>query len=695
MKKIYKTIKIVCFSIMSNLSLMYKIMAVLVVSFLILLVFPDQKKSSYNFTEGSFWNSEDLYAPFDFAIQKTAEEMEKDIRTTKRDATLFFEYDSTLRNNVISRVSNLNWNMTYYQRTDLIRQIKRIYDKGYMENLNGFDVNRDIVVLSGNVGNSHSYGDFYTQTEVGDLLNEVLMNFSNPYAIRRLLMDSIVLPNIRYDATRTQLEEESRLSRISSASGMVTEGQLIVSRGEFITHEKAKVLASLDAENKVRFNQNYSETNRKIGLYLLTIIAFTALFLFLALIKHPVLKDNKKVTFMLSIIWLMAFMVAMVLRINPDWVLLAPLCLAPILVRIFFDMRVALYIHLVIIIIIASFVPNSFEFIFYQLIAGMMSLISVKSFEHRSNFFMVSLIIFLTYSSIYVAGVLSQDTSLENIKFGRFIIFFCNASLTLMAYPLTYLCEKLFGFVSVLTLLEISSTNTKALRDLSNKAPGTFQHSIQVANISEDMINEIGGDSLLARVGALYHDIGKICTPLYFTENQSSEFNPHIELTNEESAAIIIAHVRNGVALAKKYHLPEAIIDFIRTHHGTTKTGYFYAQERIQHPNEPIDEVFFTYQGPKPFSRETAVVMLVDSAEAAVRSLKEPNKENISALIERVIEGKIRENQFSNCNITFKDIETIKRILIEKMISIHHVRVSYPIIENNSNNNDENETNDR
>lgn len=676
--------KKILYSLFSHLSLVYKVLAVLVVSMLILLVFPNQKRSNYDFVEGGFWNSEDLYAPFDFAVQKTKEEMDRDISTAKREALLFFTHDSAVYGNVVSKLLNLDYPLTKYQRNELLRLADMVYSKGYMLMPDSVDVNREVVLLRQNVGNMRKYTDFFSKVQIADLLTEKLSSFKNTSGLQRILMDSVFVPDVIYDNLRTRLEEDSRLSQISSASGMVSMGQLIISKGEYITHEKAKILASLENENKTRFDSNYSEINRRIGLYFLIIIAFAALFLFLALIKHDLLQDNKKITFVLSIIFLMCFMVAMVLRINPDLVMLVPLCLAPILVRIFFDMRVALYIHLVIIIIIASFVPNSFEFIFYQLIAGMMSLISVKNFEHRSNFFVVSLVIFLTYSTIYISGVLSQDTTLENINFGRFVIFFCNALLILMAFPLTYLFEKLFGFVSVLTLLEISSTNTKALRDLSNKAPGTFQHSVQVANIAEDMINEIGGDSLLARVGALYHDIGKMYMPLGFTENQASGFNPHTEFTNEESASVIIAHVRQGVEMAKKYHLPDSVIDFIRTHHGTTKTGYFYNKQLIDHPGEPVDEALFSYKGPKPFSRETAVVMLVDSVEAAVKSLKVHNRETINDLVDKIVESKVRENQFSNCNITFADIDTIKRILKHKMMSIYHVRIAYPVVDTNS-----------
>ena len=673
--------KKILYWLLTNFSLVYKVLAVLVVSLLILLVFPNQKKSDYDFVAGGFWNNEDLYAPFDFAVQKSQEEIDRDIATAKSDALLFFYFDSVVCDKVENQLLNMEWHLTNYQRNELLRVVNQIYSRGYLQEPDKMDINRTIILLRGNVGATRGYADFYNRAQINDLLAERLVGFSNSDSLRVFLLDNLLQPNIVFDDIRTKLEEDSRVSQISSASGMVSMGQLIVSKGEYITPEKANVLRSLESEKKTRFDINYSEMNRNIGLYLLIIIAFTALFLFLALIKHPLLSDNKKVTFVLFIIFTMCFMVAMLLRINPDWVMLAPLCLAPILVRVFFDMRVALYIHLVIIIIIASFVPNSFEFIFYQLIAGMMSIISVKNFEHRSNFFVVSLIVFLTYSAIYVAGVLSQDTTLENIHIDRFVIFFCNALLLLMAFPFTYLFEKIFGFVSVLTLLEISSTNTKALRDLSNKAPGTFQHSVQVANIAEDMINEIGGNSLLARVGALYHDIGKMYAPLYFTENQTSGFNPHAELESENSASVIISHVRNGVEMAKKYHLPESVIDFIRTHHGTTKTGYFYNRYLMEHPDEPVDEALFAYNGPKPYSRETAVVMLVDSVEAAVRSLKNHDKESISELIDRIVEGKIRDNQFSNCNITFRDIDTIKRILKDKMLSIYHVRIAYPVVD--------------
>ena len=393
------------------------------------------------------------------------------------------------------------------------------------------------------------------------------------------------------------------------------------------------------------------------------------------------LEDIKKVSFAFFIVIFISAVVALIVRNDVSLVLLAPVCIVPILMRIFFDMRVALYIHIVTVIIIGNMVPNSYEFIFYQLVSGMMSIISVRNFEKRSSFFAVALVIFFTYSIIYIAGILSTDTSLVNLRAERFLIFFINALLTLLAYPLIFLFERMFGMTTNLTLLEISSTNTPALRELSQKAPGTFQHSIQVANISEDIINEIGGNALLAKVGALYHDIGKVVAPLYFTENQNNGFNPHDNLDYEESARIITQHVRDGVEQAKKYRLPAEVTDFIRTHHGTTVTGYFYAQAKMNRPDEEINIADYRYLGPTPFSRETAVVMLVDSVEAACKSLKSQNKENIDRMVDNIIDDKIAQHQLNNCPLTLQDINKIRTQLKERMMSIYHVRIAYPVVE--------------
>ena len=304
----------------------------------------------------------------------------------------------------------------------------------------------------------------------------------------------------------------------------------------------------------------------------------------------------------------------------------------------------------------------------------------VRDLERRSQFFILAFVIFFSYSFIYTSGVLSQDTNLLALNPTKYMVFFINSVLTLLAYPLIYLFEKLFGITTNLTLLELSSTSHKALRELSRRAPGTFQHSVQVANITEDLINEIGGNALLAKVGALYHDIGKTRNPIYFTENQSSDFNPHSELDYVESAGIITAHVTDGLELARHYHLPAEVQDFIRTHHGTTFTGYFYAKELERHPDGDFDASMFRYPGPCPYSRETAVVMIVDTVEAACRSLKQHNKENTDKMIDNLIDGKIKAGQLDYCPLSYGDIARIRKFLKEKMMSIYHVRVEYPTV---------------
>ena len=295
---------------------------------------------------------------------------------------------------------------------------------------------------------------------------------------------------------------------------------------------------------------------------------------------------------------------------------------------------------------------------------------------------MLALVIFGSYSFIYTAGVLSQETNLHGLEATKYLMFFLNAVMTLLAYPLIYLFENLFGITTDLTLLELSSTSTKALRELSRRAPGTFQHSMQVANLAEDLLSELGGHVLLGRVGALYHDIGKMRNPLYFTENQTNGFNPHNELDYNESARIITRHITDGLELAREYHLPAEVQDFIRTHHGTTYTGYFYAKEKELHPDGGFDESAFRYPGPRPYSRETAVVMIVDTVEAACHSMKVHTKETTDEMIDKLIDGKIAAGQLDNCDLTYGDIAKIRKLLKAKMMSIYHVRIEYPTVKN-------------
>ena len=649
-----------------RLPILTKLILMLVAAALIPLMFPNNGHGiHYDYAVGGIWRSGDLVAPYDFAIQKSQNEIDREIAEAKSKIILYYHYDNQAHAKAVERLSGVARRHPASSMHQMRKTIDSIYMVGYLQmpdSMPDFGSHR-LILLDGNIGSELSASQYITPLDIQDTL----------------LRDSILVPDIAYDANRTQLELDSRLSQLGTTSQMVKQGELIISEGQRVSLEQAQVISSLERENDKHFQANYHPTGRYLGLFGLCIISFVALFFFLQNTRHPLLEDDRKVLFVLVIILLMSAVTAAVVHTNPEWVLVVPLCIVPVMMRVFFDMRVALYVQITTIIILANVVPNSYEFIFYQLIAGMMSIVAVRNLESRSKFFLVSIAIFATYSLIYTFGVLSQESTLAGITLDRYLVFFLNALLTLLAYPLIYLFEKIFGLTTNLTLLELSSTDTPALRELSRNAPGTFQHSVQVSNISEDLINEIGGNAILAKVGALYHDIGKIRAPLFFTENQNSGFNPHDELDYRESASIIIRHVTDGLDLAKKYHLPNEVQQFIRTHHGTTFTGYFYAKYKEAHPGETIDKGDFRYNGPTPFSRETAVVMIVDSVEAACRSMKEHDKDSIDKKVDQIIDDKISGNQFRNCNLTFGDIDRIRKILKTKMMSIYHARIAYPV----------------
>ena len=361
-------------------------------------------------------------------------------------------------------------------------------------------------------------------------------------------------------------------------------------------------------------------------------------------------------------------------------VYIVPICLAPIIVRSFFDTRTAFFVHLVIVLLLGFIVPNGFHFIFLQLVAGMMGIYGFSNFRNRSQLFLTTFIIALSYAVCYIALNIIIEGGFSEIDWLSIGYLGISALLTLLAYPLIYAFEKVFSFISDVTLLELADTNNKLLRELSRKAPGTFQHSLQVANLAETATSIIGGNTLLIRTAALYHDIGKMEAPMYFIENQSTGLNPHDELSYEESAQIIINHVTKGIEIAKKNGVPDKIIDFIRTHHGTTKTAYFFKMYMKENPDENEQDVvdMFTYPGPIPFSKESAALMMADSVEAASRSLKEPNVESIEKLVESIITNQIKEGQFENADITLRDIRLIKKMFKKMLMNIYHVRIEYP-----------------
>ena len=592
-----------------------KCFLILIASAIIVSIFPNKPNFKYEFTKDTHWKNANLYSPFDFLIQKSNQEIEKEIENIKKNHKPYF--------NIIG---------------DEFQNIKEL------ERLSQED---DVILIKDN------------------------------YAIETKVKD--IKEGVEYNKEKTEISLQNQLNDIIHTKGLIKKGDLIIAKDEKIDEEKFQILNSFKTEYEGVNNTEKVKFTLLLGQFILIVIAISAMFLFFKHINKEIYEENRKIIFILSVIIMMVALTALIIKLNPNYIYITPLCLTPIIIRTFFNSRAALYVFLVSIIIIGFSVPNSFEFVFYQLIVGMMSIISMENLENRAGFFKLSVIIFITYSIIYIAITLIHDNDIKNIDFYRFAHFAMNATLTLFAFPLIFLMEKLFGFVSEITLMEYSNTNSKILRELSIKAPGTFQHCVQVANISEELVHEIGGNALLARVGALHHDIGKIMMPSFFIENQNTGFNPHTEISYEESAKVITDHVLDGIKLAHRSKLPEQIVDFIRTHHGTSKTRFFYNKQKQEHPDQPLDEDLFTYRGPKPYTKETAVVMMVDSVEAASRSLKIYTEKSIGDLVDNIIDIQIKEDQFSNAEITFKDIDTIKDFLKHKLQSIYHTRIEYPL----------------
>jgi putative nucleotidyltransferase with HDIG domain len=405
-------------------------------------------------------------------------------------------------------------------------------------------------------------------------------------------------------------------------------------------------------------------------------LALLMLLLFLRKYRLDVFENNTKVTFIFFNIFLMVLITTLVVNYSSKYIYVVPICILPLVFKAFFDARLGLFAHVITVLLLGSIVPNSYEYMFLQIIAGIVTILTVSELYKRANLFISVGQITLIYIVAYFAFFVIHEGSIETIKWETFIWFILCGLATLFVQPLIYIYEKLFGLVSDVSLLELSDTNTKLLKELSNKAPGTFHHSLNVANLAESCANEVGANAMLIRVGALYHDIGKMKNPTYFIENQSTGINPHDELSSKESARIIIDHVIAGIEIAKKYNLPDRVIDFIRTHHGTSMVYYFYIKEKEL--EQGVDKSDFSYLGPKPFSKETAILMMCDSVEAASKSLKEPTSSKIDAFVENIINKQIEDGQFLNANITFKEIQSIKKVLKHKLANIYHLRIEYP-----------------
>lgn len=660
----------------------------------IVYIFPKQGKFKYEFQnlKGKPWYHEDLIAPFDFAIKKSKDEISREKEEVTKNTKSYFKFDNTIAKEKKSKFAlafEEKWdnskNKLLKERTIAFADkiIDSIYNRGIIESteiLENKPPDFSLFILKNNVAEEHELGEFYTITSAYEYLQSQLNKNAKKVDEKYILplLENSITHSVFYDKATSDKVLKQALDDISPSRDIILKDQSIISKGEIIDAKKFQILESLKTEYEEQSGGASSYLFIWVGQILIVSLCLSVLIVFLIFFRNDIFLDNTKVSFILILVTLQVLMARLAINSQSFNLYLLPFCILPIIIRAFYDTRVALFVHLVTVLIISFIAPNRFEFAFIQLLGGMIAIFSIVNMRNRSQIFISSALIFLTYCLAFIAITIIQEGGKDIITANDFAWFGISAMLTLFSYPLIFVFEKIFGFTSDVSLLELSDTNHKLLRDLAARAPGTFQHSLQVANFAEEAIYTIGGNALLVRAGALYHDIGKIEMPMYFIENQANGINPHEDLNFDESASIIIGHVLKGIEIAKKNNLPEQIIDFIRTHHGTTVTAYFYRSFQNAFPEEKINEAKFHYPGPIPFSKESAVLMMADSVEAASRSLTKYDAETIDELVERIITKQIEQNQFVNSDITYKDINTLKKIFKKKLMNVHHVRVEYP-----------------
>ncbi|WP_375239641.1 HD family phosphohydrolase [Aurantibacter sp.] len=649
-----------------NQAKFYKIGLLIVSTIFIVFLFPKSGRFKYDFEKGKPWLSETYFAPFTFAIDKTTEEINKEKSDIKLNGILYFNIDTSIVTQSKFRLLNeLNRNLPdtllVSNKEAIInlskKQFNTFYSIGVLgDNLKAND-NSSILILDDKSEVKRGvFSQIYTQEELKNELNKFITNEDFLIPFKTPIITSFfntIRPNLNYNKLLTDKVLNEQLGKISYSRGIVEKETLIISKGEVVEGEKYAILKSLESKYESQIWTNYNFYWIIFAYTLLVALALLMLLLFLKKYRLDIFENNTKVTFIFFNIIVVILLTTLVINYNAAYVYIVPIVVLPLILKAFFDARLGLFAHVITVLLLGSIVPNSYEYMFLQIIAGIVTILTVSELYKRVNLFISVGQITLVYILAYFAFYVIHEGNTDNLEFETFGLFILCGLATLFVQPLIYVYEKLFGLVSDVSLLELSDTNSKLLKQLSNEAPGTFHHSLNVANLAEACANEIGANAMLVRVGALYHDIGKMNNPVYFTENQSSGLNPHDELSPIESAEIIIKHTLKGIEIAKKNKLPERIIDFIRTHHGTSVVYFFYKKALEIDENILIKD--FQYSGPIPFNKETAILMMCDSVEAASKSLKEPTTPKIDYFVESIIEKQMTNGQFLNSNITFKN----------------------------------------
>ncbi len=674
-----------------------KILTFVVAVVIVVAVSPRERIFKYEFSLGKPWNHKDLYAPFDFSVLKTQKQLSKERQEVLKNLKPYFQYDE--QNTKIGRAELIknfgeSWHFaapkadSLASRQDSITDLDALLavfdqvERGIVRLdpvLEGKDKTFQIKLIRNNEVKDYNLSQLYTIKEADDYAITYIRQLNSPDSVLLFkIISNSLKQNVIYDKNKTDMMRKELISKISPTVGLVQKGELIISQGELVSLQKYQQLVSLKSEYEQEVGNSKAWKFVYSGRIVLISLLFFIEMMFLMVFMPSIYKELRKLHLLVGTQVALLMVSFYIFSFHPSWSYLIPYTILPVIGAVFLDRRGALVVYLITLMLLGFYAPNSFEFFYTQFTAGFVAVFSVGQLSKRWHLVRISILVFVTYMLVYFSMLLVQEASFSNIS-TRFILMLGGSSLLiLLAFPLIFVYEKMFGMVTQLTLLELSNTNNPLLRQLAEKAPGTFQHSMQVANLASEVLYVIGGDALLVRTGSLYHDIGKMEHPLFFVENQPEGYNPHDELSYEESARIIVGHVLTGIEMARKAHLPEQIIDFIRTHHGTRRVEYFYRLERKQNPGLEVNETEFRYHGPVPFSRETAVVMMADSVEAASRSLVSPTEQKINDLVELIVNSMMESEQFNNAPITLREITVSKKILKKKLLNIHHVRIAYP-----------------
>lgn len=668
-------------------NLIYKSLIFIATVSVIVYFLPNEGKFNYQFDINKPWKYGLLQASFDFPIYKNDIQVQKEQDSILADYQPYFQIDKEAEKNVLSKLRE-DYNKTLRHSlpgTDYVRYIERtlkaLYEDGIIAGNDLKRMEEDSIIairlVDKNVATSRFIDQLYTVKEA----YEYLLNADTTHYKKKILqqcnLNDYITPNLVYDEEKSEAAQKDLLSNISWANGFVLNGQKIIDRGEIIDEQTYNILESLRKEWEKR-----SDSVQEKRLTLAGQILYVGIFLFcfmayLELFRADYYERKGTLTLLFALIVFFPVLSSIMVEQNLSSIYVVPFAMIPIIVRVFLDSRTAFMAHVTIILLCSITLRFPHEFILLQVVAGMVAIYSLRELSQRSQLLRTALVVFISYALLYFAFELIHEDDLTKLNTRMYIYFMINGILLLFAYPLLFLLEKIFGFTSDVTLVELSNINNSLLREMSEVAPGTFQHSLQMANLAAAAANKIGGKSQLVRTGALYHDIGKMVNPAFFTENQSG-VNPHKSLSYEQSAQVIISHITDGLKLAEKHNLPKVIKDFISTHHGRGLTKYFYISYKNEHPDEEVDQEKFRYPGPNPFTKEQAVLMMADSVEAASRSLPEYTEESISTLVDKIIDTQVSEGYFKECPITFKDIATVKALFKEKLKTMYHTRISYP-----------------